>query len=82
MLRLSQVLAAQGKAEEAGRLSERARSLRQTLVSIERPCPGVDLDEKDEMVIYDQLVQLFSGRTHGKLNVEWQERKRSSRTAA
>lgn len=69
MFKLSQVFEKQKKYDEARRWYQDARNLRDTLVSLEYPCPGVNLDEENEMLIYDQLVQIWSGRTSGKLNV-------------
>ncbi|KAH7408885.1 hypothetical protein BKA64DRAFT_570324 [Cadophora sp. MPI-SDFR-AT-0126] len=70
MFKLSQVFEKQKKYDDARRWYQDARKLRDTLVSPEYPCPGVNLDEEDEMLIYDQLVQIWSGRTSGTLNVE------------
>ena len=72
MFKLSQILQGQGRYDEANQMQVEARKLRDTLVSTEYPCPGVNLGEEDEMLIYEQLVQIWSGRTTGRLNVEWQ----------
>ena len=37
---------------------------------------GVDLHEKNEAAIFDQMVTCRAGRLGGKRNVNWQEEKR------
>jgi hypothetical protein len=72
---LSQVLQELGREEEAAGKRIEARSLRDQLVP--PGCPGIDLNEADEMVQYDQMVNIWSGRFTGKLNIAWQKKHKS-----
>jgi hypothetical protein len=68
--RLSLVLKDQGKAAEAETILSEARTLRESIIS--RGSLGVNLQEKDEAVIFDQMVTCWAGRFGGKQNVRWQ----------
>jgi hypothetical protein len=59
-----------GREKEAAEKRVEARSLLNKLVP--KDCPGVNLTETDEMVKYDQMVNIWSGRFSGKLNIAWQ----------
>lgn len=72
---LSLVLEQLNQMEESKRLLTEARELFRRLLPDESP--GVDSSELDEMVRYDQIVNLWSGRFMGKLNLEWQKARAS-----
>lgn len=68
---LGRVLAHLKQNEESEKYLREARELFQRLLP--ENAPGVDLSDPDEMVRYDQIVNLWSGRFTGKLNLEWQK---------
>lgn len=67
---LNRVLSGLGEHEEAKRCLDEARDIFRQLTP--ENAPGVDFTETNERAKYDQIVNLWSGRLTGKLNLEWQ----------
>lgn len=67
---LGRALSRLGEHEEAKRCLDEARDMFRQLIPDN--APGVDFTETDELVKYDQIVNLWSGRLTGKLNLECQ----------
>ncbi|KAF2684663.1 TPR-like protein [Lentithecium fluviatile CBS 122367] len=76
---LSRVLRLLGEEQEADEKAQEARSLFEKLVP--KDCPGIGREDPDELVRYDQMVNIWSGRFTGILNSKWQKEHHRDRDA-
>jgi len=69
--RVLYVLSKVTSSSKAQSYAQQARELRSRLVP--EDCPGIDNTTEDDLVVYDQMVNVWSGRFTGKLNHEWRD---------